>query len=204
MGAFSAQTLVQKKNRPLTEQAFRRLLAWLDQGQDSEGQTYLEMRHRLVSYFDRKNCSGPEDLADETLNRLARRLEEEGTIETETPARYCYILARFVFMEYLRSTQRHQAMLTNMHPPPSQATKVVASDDAEQRMLTCLEQCMGQLEPAKREIILSYYTGKEREKIDNRRALAQTLGISVNALTIRACRIREKLEDCVRECCRED
>jgi hypothetical protein len=43
------------------------------------------MHHRLVAYFDRKNCSSPADLADETLNRVARRLEEEGVT-------YCVVL----------------------------------------------------------------------------------------------------------------
>jgi hypothetical protein len=37
-------------------------------------------------------------------------------------------------------------------------------------------------------------------KIENRRSLAQTLGITVNALSIRACRIRDKLESCVKKC----
>src|SRR5947207_2231102 len=95
-----------RKEWQLTQPVFRRLLRWLDQGPGSEGQQYLEMRRRLVAYFDRKNCSAPDDLADETLNRVARRLEEEGHLEAETPARYCYIVARFVFMEYLRDKQR--------------------------------------------------------------------------------------------------
>ena len=67
-------------------------------------------------------------------------------------------------------------------------------------MLDCLERCTAQLEPTSREIIPGYYFGRERAKIENRRALAQSLGISTNALTIRACRIRDKLEVCVREC----
>jgi hypothetical protein len=51
----------------------------------SGSQRYLEMRHRLVAYFDRKNCISPADLADETLNHVARRLEEEGVT-------YCVVL----------------------------------------------------------------------------------------------------------------
>lgn len=69
----------------------------------SDGQNYLEMRQRLVAYFDRKNCSAPNELADETLNRVTRRLEEENLTDSEAPAaKYCYIVARFVFLEYLR------------------------------------------------------------------------------------------------------
>jgi hypothetical protein len=33
--------------------------------------------------------------------------------------------------------------------------------------------------------------------------LAERLGITMNALGIRACRIREALEACVQACCRE-
>ena len=85
-----------KKTWTITSNAFRRRLEWLDEGENSDGQKYLEMRRRLVSYFDRKNCRAPDTLADETLNRT-RRLEEEGKIASEMPAKFCYITARFVF-----------------------------------------------------------------------------------------------------------
>jgi hypothetical protein len=49
-------------------------------------------------------------------------------------------------------------------------------------------------------MILRYYTGKERVKIESRRALAESLGISMNALSIRACRVRDKIESCVQQC----
>src|ERR1041385_4783415 len=86
-----------------TEESFKRFLVWLDHGTDSEGQSYLAMRERLVTYFDRKNCDTPDELADETLNRVTRRLEEEGEIDSEAPAKYCYTVARYVFLESLRS-----------------------------------------------------------------------------------------------------
>lgn len=85
-----------KKNWTLTSDAFNRLLEWFDEGINSDGRNYLQMRERLVAYFDRKNCLTPDDLTDETLNRVARRLEES-VIESETPAKFCYITARFVF-----------------------------------------------------------------------------------------------------------
>jgi len=87
----------------LSESSFNSFLNWLDDGEASNGQRYLEMRDRLVWYFDRKNCLNADDLADETLNRVARRLEEEGAIKTDTPAKYCYTVARFVFLKHLRS-----------------------------------------------------------------------------------------------------
>src|SRR5580698_8149595 len=91
-----------KRDWAPTEPAFRRFLDWLSEGHDSKGERYLEMRHRLVRYFDHKQCVAADDLADETLDRVVRRLEEAGTITDATPAHYCYIVAKFVFLEHLR------------------------------------------------------------------------------------------------------
>ncbi len=197
-------SLKPKKDWTLNAPALNRLLNWLDDGEGSEGQKYLEMGRRLVGYFDRKNCLTPDELADETLNRVARRLEEDGITEGDTPAKYCYIVARFVFMESLRATKKNDALLEDVRRQPhgNYVTGFEADDtkDTKEKMLNCLEQCTGRLEPLNRELITRYYTGKERVKIENRRRLAQDLGISVNALSIRACRIRDKLEACVRQC----
>ena len=204
MSELSAQKAGRKKDWPLTESAFQRLLGWLDEGADSDGQKYLEMRRRLVAYFDRKNCSTPDELADETLNRVARRLEEEGAIETDAPARYCYTLARHLFMEHLRGARRSDALIEEMRRQSrgGEMPESGADDDSEirEKMLSCLEQCTAKLETLNREIITRYYTGKERVKIENRRALAEELGVTANALRIRACRIRDRLEECVRRC----
>lgn len=204
MGELPVQKVEQKKDWVLTSSAFHALLVWLDEGAQSEGQKYLETRRRLVAYFDRKNCPMPDELADETLNRVARRLEEESVIETDAPARYCYIVARFVFMEHLRGAQKDSALLEEIRRQPRGidpgAGRADEETEVKEKMLDCLEQCTGKLDPPNHEIITRYYTGKERVKIENRRALAERLGITVNALSIRACRIRDRLEDCVRQC----
>jgi DNA-directed RNA polymerase specialized sigma24 family protein len=191
------------KDWTLNAGAFHKLLSWLDEGRGSSGQAYLGLRKRLVDYFERKDCPAPEDLADETLNRVARRLEEEGTIESEAPARYCYIVARFVFMEDLRERQRYSG---SSELPHSLAVRPEVKTEDEQgrldqeRMLGCLQHCMETLTSENRKLILDYYIGNQRVKIENRRAMAQRLGITVNAMSIRACRIREKLAGCVKQC----
>jgi len=191
-----------KADWSLSESSFSRFLEWLDEGEDSQGQKYLDMRRRLVTYFDRKNCLSPDDLADETLNRVARRLEEEGEIESESPAKYCYTVARYVFLESLRAKPSQEVALDDV----SERKKDIGSgDETEERekkelMLGCLERCTAKLDEPSRNLIVRYYYGKERAKIENRRAMADELGISTNALTIRACRIRDKLEECVKKC----
>jgi DNA-directed RNA polymerase specialized sigma24 family protein len=196
---MASTTHKQNRSAELQEQTFRRLLAWLDQGGNTNGQSYLAIRERLLGYFDRKNCLHADELADETLNRVARRLDEEGgNIETEVPAKYCYIVARFVFMEYLRTNEKELAALDDLG---RQEHALSPEDrDQEERMLECLDRCSAKLEPSQRKLIFGYYSGEQRVKIENRRSLAQTLSISVNALSIRACRIRDRLEKCVKEC----
>jgi len=204
-GESMGETPIQKKDWSLTESALRQFLDWLDEGADSGGEKYLEMRRRLVSYFDRKNCFSPDDLADETLNRVARRLEEEGAITNTPPARYCYIVAKFVFLEYLRRSEHSQESFDELSGTGQTASNLVAlfePDDTrenKEKLLDCLEHCLENLGPENRELIFQYYRGEQREKIENRRAIAARLGLSMNALSIRACRIRDKLEACVKK-----
>jgi DNA-directed RNA polymerase specialized sigma24 family protein len=166
---------------------------------DSGGEAYLQMRRRLVLYFSRKRCPSPDDLADETLHRVTRRLEEQGTITDATPARYCYIVAKFVLLEHLRDPGRHHADLEARH---EQQTTAAARDEgvARERLHGCLDRCLQSLEPGERELILDYYRDEQRARIERRRRLAAALALSANALAIRACRIRDRLERCVGTC----
>jgi DNA-directed RNA polymerase specialized sigma24 family protein len=185
-----------KQQWAASEAAFRRFLEWLDQNADSAGVRYLELRQRLVMYFERRNCLGADDLADETLNRVARRLEEVGQITDAAPAQYCYIVAKFVFLEHTRHMQARAAFEKSS---TGGAAKAEGETDAERReeVLSLLEQCLEKLAGGDRELILEYYRGEERAKIERRRALAKRLGLSMNALAIRSCRLRERLARCV-------
>lgn len=186
-----------KKDWTATPAAFQQFLAWLDDGIDSSGERYVDMRRRLVAYFARKRCAGAEDLADETLNRVARRLEEEGTIVDAPPARYCYIVARFVFLEALR----HSAATDHSSRDVVAVQPVIESADAP--ALDCLDRCLAALPERDRALILDYYAVDSSTKAERRRVLASRLNLSANALTIRASRIRSRLEACVSGCLRD-
>jgi DNA-directed RNA polymerase specialized sigma24 family protein len=189
----------------LTQIAFTRLLAWLDDGVDSNGERYLEMRRRLVSYFDRRSRLAADELADETLTRVGRTLEQTGAIATRPPARYCYVVAKFVLLEDIRRERKHV---------PFDGSKVAVAGGVasglwlrpdegyalRERRLDCLDRCLQKLEPAQRELIVEYYADDRHRKIERRRNLAINLGITMNALGIRAFRIRDRLMACVEDC----
>jgi DNA-directed RNA polymerase specialized sigma24 family protein len=76
-------------------------------------------------------------------------------------------------------------------------------DEQAVARLRCLERCLGKLPIQSQNLILKYYHDEKRAKIDRRKQLAEALGIPVNALRIRAHRIRTTLENCVRGCVTE-
>ncbi len=159
------------------------------------------MRRRLVSYFGRKLCLSPDELADETLIRVARKLEEQGSITDSPPARYCYIVARFVFLEYLRSADHRRASLNERHAATDPLVQSAPSEGtdpgSDESLLDGLDHCLQQLNESDRALILEYYAGEQPERIERRRALAARLNLTLNALSIRACRIRDRLEKCL-------
>lgn len=191
-----------------TKFAFGRLLEWLDDGGESNGETYLEIRRRLVLYFDRRNRPGAEDLADETLSRVARTLEQSGRIVTRPPARYCYVVARFVLLEDVRRDRRHVSLDEPRRYDVIHGRTIGSIDSDEtstlrEQRLECLDPCLLRLRPDQRELAIEYFRDSGRQRIERRRGLAQRFGISMNALGIRACRIRDSLMTCVEACRRE-
>jgi DNA-directed RNA polymerase specialized sigma24 family protein len=194
-----------KEARALSPLAFNQLLSWLDDGPDSQGETYLEMRRRLVAYFDRRNRLSADDLADEVLNRVARTLETDGYIATRPPARYCYVIARFVLLEDIRRDRSNGRggdawgvdVSTVRDPRRPEVDEETATTE---RSLASLDRCLQELRADQRELVIEYYRDTRREKIERRQALARRLGITMNALAIRASRIRATLEACVTAC----
>jgi DNA-directed RNA polymerase specialized sigma24 family protein len=184
----------------ITQNAFGRLLAWLDGGVDSGGETYLEIRRRLVGYFNRRHRPLAEDLADETLNRVGRTLEQQGAISVTPPARYCYVVARFILLEDLRRERRQVPVDdARMAAPHMDLADIGEPASAHEERLRRLDICLDKLKPEQREIVVDYYRDVRRDRITRRRRLAERLGITMNALSIRAWRIRTTLENCLRQ-----
>ncbi len=179
----------------MTQEAFERLLAKLDADRELAGQKYVRLRLKLVKYFEWRGAAFPDREADTTLNRVARRIEEGQ--EVQNVGAYCYGVARLVFSEALRAQQREREALECAAQPEAQGGE--ADLDAEVRS-ECLSRCLQALPEESRELIIEYYDDERGKKIERRKRLAARLGIPLNALRIRAHRIRVSLQECVREC----
>jgi DNA-directed RNA polymerase specialized sigma24 family protein len=186
---------VPQRDWSLTPLALNRLLAWLDDGVESCGERYLEMHRRLTTYFDRRNRRAADELADETLKRVARKLEEIGTIDVSPPARYCYVIAKFVLLEDVHR-ERRTIPFDDARPAIEAQPDHSDSDresSAREERLDRLDRGLRQLRTDERRLIVEYYQDARSQRIERRRRMAARLGISENALRIRACRIRERL-----------
>jgi DNA-directed RNA polymerase specialized sigma24 family protein len=203
------QEIVRDEPQPLTPSAFQRLLAWLDDGVDSDGEQYRQMRRRLVFYFDRRNRPNAEDLADETLTRIGRTLQDDGVIATTPPARYCYGVAKFVLFSDVRRERKHVPLGDPLSRgdfatrPDARAALDDEPRHIRERRLECLDRGLNELRPDQRALVIEYYRDGGREKIERRRELAKRLGITMNALSMRMSRIRAALETSVENCMKQ-
>jgi len=185
---------VPRQKWTLTPESFDKLLIAFGGDRERGGEKYLEIRNNLTRFFEWRGCSFPEDHADETINRIAKKIDEGE--EILNPSGYAMGVARLLLLEIIKSRQREQSALTEM----GTATEAYEpADDGESR-LECLQKCLQTLSTDNRELILQYYQGEKSEKIQNRKKLLDRLGIPVNTLRMRALRLRERLQSCVEEC----
>ena len=185
----------------LTQEAFDKLLSALDSGnRDAAGEKYLRIRRNLVRFFEGRGFYEAEAHADEVFNRTAKKLTES---EIQDVGQYVYGVARMLILEIYKVREKESRIVKEL--PESEFPQALADEQAEtERKLGCLNKCLRELSPENSKIIVQYYQGEKRNKIENRQRLAQDLGIPQNALRNRAVRLREKLEDCILNCLKKN
>ncbi|MBO0798006.1 MAG: hypothetical protein J2P31_04215 [Blastocatellia bacterium] len=176
-----------KSKAGLTREALDQLLHWLDRDRDRAGQRYEQIRSGLIKVFLCRGSIDPEELADETINRVAKKVQEIAEGYVGDPALYFYGVAKMV---YLESSRRKPI---DIRPLPLNAPEEVDI------RFEYLEHCMKTLSPKNRELILAYYEDEKGAKIDRRKELADRMGITANALWIRVHRIKKELQNCVNQ-----
>ena len=172
----------------ITQDAFDKFLAWLDPNREQAGTKYEGIRRKLIKIFTCRGCANCEDLADETINRVIRKMQDLADSYIGDPALYFYGVARIVHLEHVKKGRAPLPL-----PPPD-------PPEQKEQEFQCLDRCMKVLTPQNRQLMLEYYKEEKHAKIVHRRELAERLGLAVNALRIRAYRIRASLQGCVENC----
>ena len=172
----------------LNAAAFQRFLYWLGPDLEAAGRKYESIRGRLIMMFRARRCVFAEDLADATFERVVRKLTDLTLEFSGDPARYFYGVAKKIYLEYERK-------LTVDHRR-SQISPSTNSDNSDlENMLQQLDEALSLIPESDRELILKYYTGSGKKKINHRRALAARFGLRPAALRLRVFRIRRELRN---------
>ena len=148
------------------------------------------MRRNLTHLFEWRGCHAPEDYADETINRCARKIEQGE--EIRDLATYSIGVARMLLREMSRDRSQKARSLDETAEP---RVLPEMSSDVDHRA-EALRQSLQELSQDDRFLILNYYEGVKSDKIKTRKMLSERFGIGPSTLRMRALRIREKLQLC--------
>jgi hypothetical protein len=172
----------------MEQEKFDRFLAWLHPDRNLAGEKYEVIRRGLMQFFERRGRLEAEVLADETINRVIKKLPEIADHYVGEQAKYFYGVAHHVYQESLR--------IPHIIPPPPEVDDSIFQERKDQ----CRQRCLDKLSDEDRLLITDYYLKEKQEKIAHRRKLAIQYGLSSNALAVRAFRIRSAMSRCLEEC----
>ena len=116
---------------------------------------------------------------------------------------YAHGVAKLLRHEAWKQAAREEearSQLRLIKPTSDESLESLADGGAPARQQECFDRCLQGLTAKNRDVILTYYAGERHSKIEGRRLLAARLGSDLNALRVRAHRIRAELEECVWKC----
>jgi DNA-directed RNA polymerase specialized sigma24 family protein len=168
------------------------LLTWLSPDRSEAVAKFQRIRVDLIRIVASRGCPVPEDLADEAIERVARKVPQIAVDYVGDPALYFHAVVRNVHREYIRRRKP-----SSLEREPGTARD---EDETAESHSRCLDQCLKTISAADQALILDYYSQDRADKIARRKAIATEIGVGLNALRIRAYRIRERLFQCVTRC----
>jgi DNA-directed RNA polymerase specialized sigma24 family protein len=179
------------RSREISQQNFKNLLIRLDQDQDAAAQKYEKIRFRLIKIFTARGCPIADELADETIDRVTEKIDQLKETYEGDRALYFYAVGKNVLSEYFRK------------PVAEELSPTLAQDDGQEEdsdRLKCLRTCLQTLTNDQSLLILSYYEKEKNAKIEQRKVLAERLGVSSEVLRIKIFRLKSSLQKCVERC----
>src|SRR5689334_154062 len=118
------------KRRPPSQEAFEKLLAWLDSDRDKAAEKYQRICDRIIKIMAAKGCWVAEDIAEQTVNVVASQIDRLVETFRGDPALYFYGVARKLYQEWLKT----------LRPPPAPPPLPPDTREIEFRC-QCLQDC---------------------------------------------------------------
>jgi RNA polymerase sigma factor (sigma-70 family) len=175
----------------INKKEFEKFLHWLDADREAAGQKYELIRSSLIRIFYARGCyDAAEELADESIDRVIRKIDKIAEIFEGEPARYCHGVAKNVFLEYLRGPKTAEL-------PPDIMAQIEVDMTETETDIRRLHKCLKKLKPEQRKLIVKYYKGEKGDNIKRRKEIEQELNITNDTLRIRIHRIKKFLHECI-------
>jgi RNA polymerase sigma factor (sigma-70 family) len=193
-----------KRHSQLTQEKFDKLLLALNPDRMVAAEKYEHIRQAMITFFSFRGASDPEELADETLNRVASRLADGAEIFSNNPASYFYGFARNIWFETITRKNKFQSLdetFANQKSSALNPHEVLEKQEKERDFeirRTHLNRCLQNMAPKDRELLVEYYQDSGAVKIENRQVLAERFGISLKTLRNKTALLRAKLANCVK------
>jgi RNA polymerase sigma factor (sigma-70 family) len=170
---------------------FESLLAWLSNDREVAGDLYEKIRQGLMRLFYFKGCRNAEDLADETINRVTKKLTTLDLSKEIKPITIFYGFAKNIVLEEFKKEKREGLLDEN----------IIATTQTDKEVnFRCLDSCLLELTPSERDLVTRYYSRDKSEKYEQRRELAKEFGINIEIMYVKLHRIRKKLRTCIENC----
>lgn len=170
-------------------------------GEDGQGiiELFESLRAKLTIFFEIRHCIDPEELADETMQRVVLKICQ-GT-EVSNLIGYSYGVAKNILKENRRRESVKQAYVDSQkYRAGSDPIDDEADAQMRERRLKCMEDCLARLKEQGRSLLSEYYKFKGQAKLVHRKQMAEDLNISREALSLRVFHLRQKVKRCVHEC----
>src|SRR6185436_3574506 len=151
-------------------QAFGLLLGFLDPDKSRAAERYEKVREKLSRFFEWKGCIPGVDYADETIDRVARRIEEGIEEQPDDPYLYFHGVAVNLVRERWRKAGADPQPLENVAREipavnPFDEERRRSFESESERRLGCLHDCLDRLTPASRELLTAYHLGESGPKV---------------------------------------
>ncbi len=190
----------------LTPEALDGLLKHLDPDRDRAALIYEQIRQRLMKLFRWRGCLLFEEYTDTTIDRVARRIAGGMEVQSSNVYSLFHGVALNLLKEHWRKSERESEAFDNLRraqETTEDPEEIIAGEEAvreREARLDCLRRCLGRLPDDSRVLIKRYYSEGDVLNKEQRKQIAVEMRISVNALRVRACRVRAEVEHCVDGC----
>src|SRR5215203_1606241 len=137
--------------KDLTSESFAILLESLSPDGAEAARLYTKLHESLVRYFELKGISAPDKAADETLDRIPKRINQN--TKKEDIRFIAFSVAKFVFLEKLRKEQKRIRADESFY----RKTDAVKDFPGAKDELEPLRDCFESLYEHERKLLASYF-----------------------------------------------